>query len=141
MSAYSEAWNAMDPATRTFYVNFASIRCQFMGHQAGQYDPAFGDYYEVYGHVFQAQRGFDVAARNFGEQLFGTGSFDPNTIIWTEQDLVFGSEILPFYQPGLYEGWWNPWTTIEQYAIQYPRAKYNVRKSYWTGAPRRRRNL
>jgi len=33
------------------------------------------------------------------------------------------------------------WLCIPQFSDDYPRPKYNVRKTYWTGTPRRRRNL
>jgi len=141
MSTYSEAWEQTDREIQDFYVNFALNNLGFLGHYEDQYDPDFGGYFFIGGLSGLGWRGWHVFQHNLSGQLFSFGSFDRNRVLFSEQDFIGEIDIFPWFNIFFFEGWPIQFEDVPAEALNYPRLKYNVRKSYWTGTPRRRRNL
>jgi len=141
VSTYSDAWASMDPAIRTFYRNWADINTAQSWHV--DWDPTsqiWTPFYTV-GQSFPGYLGNHVASRNWGVQLTQNGSFDPNTVVLNIPTLSWSGLSQPAFDAFDFEAYGEANSVVEQYAVNYPRPKYKVRKSYWTGAPRTRRNL
>jgi hypothetical protein len=163
MSTYSEAWHSMDPDLRNFYVSWAQI------NTAQNWHVEYWELYEMWVPILLdtlyrvGALGYHVAQRNWGIQLFETGSFDKNTILLNVPLFSQCGLLEPRFDVGelfSYESFGNSYldlATINIYvdpptdppteedpvfwASNLPRLKYKIRRSYWTGAPRRRRNL
>lgn len=130
MSTYSDAWRDTPPATRDFYHNFH----RYTG-MARYPDFDFGpNWTKRSGAPWNAYN-------NWTWQTADTGSFNPAIVIFVE-DWIFG--YLDPTIPGDAFNFYNYTDTIRHvldWAFDYPRDKQNVRRTYWTGKPRRRRNL
>ena len=141
MSTYSEAWHNTPPAIRDFYRNFADLNTIFCGRDLANPDwPLYG-YFTTLGWAFLCYRGPDIAAHNWTAQLFDHGSFDPATVVMQLQEMWEDGYIGPAFSAGGLFDWGAQFRDVPLYAENYPKPKYKIRKSYWTGAPRRRRNL
>jgi hypothetical protein len=153
----------MDPDLRNFYVSWAQINCAQCWHVDYLADYDLWIPISWFGQSFAGYLGFHVAQRNWGVQLLDHGSFDKNSIIIQ----IPGFSTTGLYEPD-YDVYGNvsyesftlsflDYTSINKYvdpptdppteeepmffAYNLPRLKYKIRRSYWTGAPRRRRNL
>jgi hypothetical protein len=141
MSAHSDAWAAAPPAVQAFYVNFASLNTIFCQHTLGdQSFPYFG-YFTTLGWSFLGYRGYDVFQHNFTVQLAISGAVDPAIVVMQLQELWETGHIGPAFSAGGFLDWGEQFRDVPAFAENYPRAKVRPRRSYWTGAPRRRRNL
>lgn len=141
MSTYSEAWHTMDPAVRDFYVNWALINTAQSWHaewweEYHQWLP-----FTALGQAFPGYLGFHIAQRNWGIQLFETGSFNPNVVLLTDPGPGWDTNWEPQYSSWGFPFYGSIYIVVPDYCYNYPRPKYRIRRSYWTGAPRRRRNL
>jgi hypothetical protein len=163
MSTYSDAWHNMDPDLRNFYVNWSQINCAQCWHNVWwpQYD--FWEPINLWAQSLQGYLGFHVAQRNWGVQQIISGSFDKNYCklqipAFGTSGLVepaydssgatayysFCIDLLDYSSINIYVDPPTDPPTEEDpifYGYPLPRLKYKIRKSYWTGAPRRRRNL
>jgi hypothetical protein len=163
MSTYSEAWHSMDPDLRNFYVSWSQANAYQLWHWEWSNNYQMWFPVNLYAQSLGGYVGYHIAQRNWSIQTFETGSFDQNHInlIWNEWG------INPSWEPQRDPfDWYRYWrmtddlldlTSINIYVAPptdppteeepnfwgypMPRAKYKIRRSYWTGAPRRRRNL
>jgi len=141
MSTYSDAWHNMDPDIRNFYRNFADR------NTAQSWHVEYFDLYDMwmsfamFGLEFLGYLGYHIAQRNWGLQTAETGSFDSSTCLLSVAEFNEFGDIEPQYDIGNILFYGNIWDWAPAFCYNYPREKYRVRKSYWTGAPRRRRNL
>lgn len=142
MSVYSEAWHNLSPRTRDFYVNFQRVRMNQTWHESYNYDWDFWNHFTMFGWSFSSYFGYAIAYRNWSCQTQATGSFNPEIIMWSREENFWTPHPTPItsYITG-YGNYHNEFKDIPDFAFEYPRAKYKVRRSYWTGKPRRRRNL
>jgi len=163
MSVYSEAWHSMDPDLRNFYVSWSQINSYQLWHW--EWDDVYDMWTQVsyFAQSLPGYLGYHIAQRNFGIQIALNGSFDKNTILLGERNFPADGNYEPLYDAW---NWFNyqsgatdlldfesiniyiepptdPPNEEEPFFWGYPmpRSKYKIRRSYWTGAPRRRRNL
>ena len=163
MSTYSDAWHSMDPNLRNFYVSWSQINASQLWHW--EWNDLYDMWFPVnlFAQSLGGFLGYHIAQRNWGIQLFDSGTFDKNKImlIWNEWGINPSFE--PRYDILDFKRYWrmfddlldlnsiniyvdpptDPPTEEEPFFWGYPmpRSKYKIRRSYWTGAPRRRRNL
>lgn len=130
MSTYSDAWRATPPAVRDFYRNHARkylLPCQ--------------PHFETIGYQFYLRRGLDLAIVNWEYQILDVGSFNPAIAIildystWEDLEYSLPLDAIPLWTT------FNAYATVPEFGTDYPRLKHNVRRSKWTGSPRRRQNL
>jgi hypothetical protein len=141
MSTLSDAWRACPPAIRDFYVNNSALFTFHLWHADDPWNPpARGVFYTI-GQSFIGHRGFDIFCRNMTSQLYLTGSFDPQITLLDVAMGTFDGRIEPYYDLDHFYSFAPPPDLFPDFIVNYPRAKYRVRRSYWTGAPRHRRNL
>ena len=141
MSAYSEAWHAMLPSVRDFYRNFAHSHTRFSNPWRTPEDPSYLEYFTTFGQSFPGSLGWHVAQHNFGAQLVNYGQFNHDLVEIAVPAFTFNDEPEPVYDPiGAYS-FGNQFSVTPVYCFNYPRPRYKARKTYWTGAPRRRQNL
>ena len=101
------------------------------------------------------------SAPDIGPPLYDGRPRSPITLFWYSvqlQEAESGNPAIPFFVPGdkdwsifpdspvgelwqFYFPLFNQWTALPLYPGLPVRAKYRIKKSYWTGTPRRRRNL
>lgn len=141
MSTYSEAWHNMDPDIRNFYRNWADRNCAQNWHVEWleEYD-LWWQFFSL-GQSYPGYLGYHVAQRNWGIQLFLSGSFSSAVVLLHIPAFGYTGAIEPAYDAFGFNSYESTFGSIPEIAFNYPREKYRVRKSYWTGAPRRRRNL
>ncbi len=141
MSVASDAWEITPPAIRDFYVNYHR-RYLAHGWKAGYFVPGkFWFPFSGLGWSFQGYSGYALFQANITAQQFPLGFFDVAKVqLETDPDYPPPSiqPAGPFPWLGAYP---DQFIEIPDVASQYPRAKYKVRRSYWTGKPKRRRNL
>lgn len=141
MSTYSDAWHALSPKTLSFYHNFQRVRMNQTWHE--HYDWGVGRWYSFSDGpwIFHSYFAYAIAYRNWTMQLFDTGSFNPEIVQWAINEEF--SPPHPTPQSGIfgYGDYHHEAIDIPLHAFEYPREKHNVRRSYWTGKPRHRRNL
>jgi len=141
MSTLSEAWRTAPKAIQDFCNAWSQDRTFYCNpFYSPIYDP-YKDYFTGYGTYFPGYRGFDIFRHNMRVQSILYGQYDPSKIEF-ENSITF---IFPGDQPARvhppYSGYGDQFNEPELNLDNYPRAKYRVRKSYWTGTPRKRRNL
>ena len=130
MSTYADAWHAMQPPIRDFYRNHAFLNTRFST-----------PHFTTFGFVFYRRRGIDLSSANFAYQLRQLPRVDINRPVILNFSLW---DDLPYSLPCDDFAWsttFQQFATVPAYAFEYPRTKFKVPRSYWTGAPRRRRNL
>ena len=141
MGAVQQAWEDCPPDIQQFYVSWAHLHTYFCNPFD---DPSYigpGSHFYTFGQSFTGSTGYDVFRVNMSYQLFNYGSFDPSRVELIIPALAwFNTEQPPADPSGTY-GYQDQFDTIPKYAVNYPRPKYKVRRSYWTGRSRRRRNL
>lgn len=140
MSTYSQAWHSTDPAIRDFWRNYATQLTGLCGPD-DTVDPADPDrWFNLVVAAFHRYRGYHVAQRNWSYQLADSGSFHNNSVAWTDNYLWTPRG----WEPATDYLWGNDladqWTDVPLYAWNYPHIGIRVKRSYWTGKPRRRRN-
>lgn len=163
MSTYSEAWKAMDSDLRNFYVSWSHINSYQLWHWEYWPEYEFWNTVNYYAQGLPGYLGYHIAQRNWGIQTVLNGSFDKNKILLGLRNYPNDGVFEPLYDCW---NWFNyqsgatdllDFTSINQYVdpptdppteeepffygYEMPRLKYKVRKSYWTGYPKRRRNL
>lgn len=141
MSAYSEAWHNTPPAVRDFYRNYHR-RYLCHGWKA-EWDPVLKRWWPFYGigWLFSGYSGFSMAVNNWLVQLFDFGKFNPALVQFELDPWWPYPPIQPTGPVPFRGGWPDQFFEIPFWAENYPRPKYKVRRQYWTGKPRRRRNL
>lgn len=141
MSTYSEAWQTTPPAVRDFYRNYhrRNLAHCWKEHYDWTYQMWFA--FTTIGWSFLGYSGYALAQVNWAHQTFLTGSFNTAIVNLTILPDWPPPDVQPV-GPGLNDGAYpDQFQAIPAYAIEYPREKYKVRRQYWTGKPRRRRNL
>ena len=141
MSNFSESWHTMDPTVRDFYRNFANRYTRFCTPWGVADEYGFKEYFTTFGSSFNAPLGFNVATRNFNAQIFALGSYQKDRTIIVVPSFGWTENPQPIFDWGGASGFPEQFSTIPQFCFNYPRPKVKARRSYWTGAPRRRRNL
>lgn len=141
MSAHSDAWTAAPPAVQAFYVNFASLNTFFCNPDRANPDPPDFGYFTTFGWAFLGYNGYHVFEHNFTVQLAVSGVVDPAIVVMQLQELWEADHIGPAFSAAGFLDWGEQFRDVVDFAWNYPKPKYKIRKSYWTGAPRRRRNL
>jgi len=153
----------MDPDLRSFYVNWAQRNCAQCWHDYYWEDYDVWIPISLYAQSLPGYLGYHVAQRNWSIQLFEIHKFDKNFCklqipdfgtpgVWEPAYDVSGTfayysfldDLLDFTSINIYvEPPTDPPTEEDPifFGYELPRLKYKIRKHYWTGAPRRRRNL
>jgi hypothetical protein len=123
-------FNQADPAIRAFYKGFRDL---FLWMYRPGYDEV--NYGEVeivpcnlMNRVLQTQANYGMT-QNINAPL-----------IWENDPWDNPVDSIP-YDPAHGFGYYNQWENLAFYGDTPPREKLKVRKSYWTGVSRRRRNL
>jgi len=141
MSTYSEAWHNTPPAIRDFYRNFHHRYLRFA--RRIPYDetpPKFG-WFTTIGWSFHAYFPYSIAMKNWTYQKATTGSFHPALVAMREHDGFSDPSPGPPYSSFFLDSWSDQFLDIPDYATNYPKPKFRVPRTYWTGKPRHRRNL
>lgn len=131
MSLRSDNWHGADPAVHAFYHNFTLKNClqtRFYNFQLGAY--------------WATTNGMQMMAYNTQFQQFTGGSYDNNFVAL--QSSNFWGDPTPCPPNGAYYyyfGWyaWTQWNKAPVVAAGHEKLK--VRRTYWTGKPRRRMNI
>jgi hypothetical protein len=153
----------MDPDLRNFYVSWAQINTAQNWHCEYWEEYDLWVPIEFLPNYLPGYLGYHVAQRNWGIQTFLSGSFNTDTILMCIPAGSFCGLLEPQYdvfELGAYESFGNSMLDLASiniyvdpptdppteevpifWATNLPRLKYKIRRSYWTGAPRRRRNL
>jgi hypothetical protein len=141
LSAKSEAWHTMDPKIREFYVSFAQLNT-FYCNPFG-WNPLYEQKYHFFGFGvgFIGSNGYNIATSQWTSQLWNLGSFEKNSILWSKTNIFHEVTLGPMTDMFWQTAPPNQWSDVTYWGENYPREKYRIRKSYWTGVPRRRRNL
>jgi hypothetical protein len=141
MSTFSEAWHTMDNKVREFYIAYSLINTYFCN--PFDWDPVYRTklFFYTFGTGWNGPRGIDVAMKNWTCQLWASGSFAPNSVLWSTFSIWDYVVLGPMNDPFWGSTFDPQFKVITDWAINYPRQKYRIRRSYWTGIPRRRRNL
>lgn len=141
MSTYSQAWHDTPPAIRDFYRNFHNRYLRQARRIDSTPPPGIDDWFSTFGWAFHAYSPAAIAMKNWTYQTFALGSFNPAIVVFaTHSAWSDPSPGPPYGVTGLYS-WSDQFIDIPNWATQYPRAKRKAPKTYWTGKPRRRRNL
>lgn len=141
MSTFSDAWQTTPPAVRDFYVHYHR---RYLAHS---WKAEWSDVLQAWipftmiGWSFQGWPGFALAQANWLYQIWATGSFNPAIVYFSLAPWFPPPDIQPV-GPGMLPGSYaDQFVQVPNWAWNYPRAKYKVRRSYWTGKPRHRRNI
>ncbi len=141
MSTYSDAWHNTPPATRDFYRNYHR---RYLAHCWKNY---YWWQYQIWmpfygvGWSWLGYSGYALAQANWTDQVRHFGSFNP-AIVMLSIDPYWPPPPIQPHGPGIYHGAYpDQFVAVPEFADPYPREKYKVRRQYWTGKPRRRRNL
>jgi hypothetical protein len=140
MGTLSEAWHSAPKPIQDFYNAWSQDR---MFYCNPFYDPIldpYKTYFRVGGTYFPGHRGFDIFRHNMLSQFILYGQFDPSVVVFDNSPYFLFPGDQPLRDPLHFYGYFDQFNEPEYYIDNYPRAKYRVRKSYWTGTPRRRRN-
>lgn len=130
MSLTSDAWNDMSPAVRDFYRNHSLTYMHFCR-----------PYFNGTLYYWHLDVGIDLLRWNFSWQMWLYGHFRPDFVLLFEgMEETFLPWGFPMSDLGFITSF-NQWKSVPTYSDEYPRPKYNARRSYWTGAPRKRMNL
>lgn len=141
MSTYSDAWQNTPPAIRDFYRNYH--RRNLAHCWKAEYGPPPLKWIPFFtlGWSFQGYSGYALMMANLNIQVWLTGSFNVATVL-LEVDPAFPPPSIQPTGPGLWRGSYpDQFAVVPAVGINYPRAKYKVRRQYWTGKPKRRRNI
>ena len=162
MSTFSEAWHSMDPELRNFYVSWSQIHTAQNWHVV--WDPDWEYWTGIL--LFAAEHvgwlGYHLAQKNWTQQIADHGSFDINYCWLRIPQFSWAGILEPVRDAFDFDNYESfplsnlDYTSINTYvdpptdppteeepffwANNLPRLKYKIRRSYWTGAPRRRRN-
>lgn len=141
MSAKWDAYHALDQRTLEFFHNWAIVNTYYCNPKGIPYDEHFGNHFGTLGKAFLGSTGADTAATSLSCLLSWYGSYDNRPIELQPAMPEYDMPAQPYADPyGI--GWYqHQFTDIPLYAMNYPRPAYKARRSYWTGAPRRRLNL
>lgn len=131
----------MDPAVRDFYRNFALRNTRYCQPWPWPEYPGSLQYFTTLGQAFTAALGYDIARCNFSAQAFQLGSWDKNIVLFRDDPGFYHPTATPYLDANGFMEWQAQWSTIPTYCSNYPRPFSRGRRSYWTGAPRRRMNL
>ena len=141
MSVYSEAWHNTPPATRDFYRNFHNRYLRFA--RRIPYDetrPEFGWFTSI-GWAFHAYFPYSIAYRNWSIQTLHFGAFNPAIVLLLSHVVGSHPDPGPPYEITQFYSWRAQFIDIPPSAYNYPKPKFRVPRTYWTGKPRHRRNL
>ena len=122
-------FNKLDPKTRAFYQN---INLVYLGQLTG--------YFTTIGYAWYRRRPVGLASINQSYQLNTTGVYDGDRPALLVNSWLYPPDSIPLDNLGL-DTLSDAWYWVPLVSPDYPKAKQNVRKSYWTGCARRRRNL
>jgi len=134
-------YRRLSPRDLEFLHNFALQNTYYCNPRRGVDETDPDRRFKMPGYAWTGSTGADIAhaALNAMAAIHGTAA---NRSIEIEPP-DYG--LNPIAQPYRDEfGYWPylpQFDYVQTYATPYPRASYKVRRSYWTGAPQRRRNL
>lgn len=144
MSTYSDAWHNADPQIQQFCHSFAQLKTFYLGPFWDPDEPyPYGPWqpFSTLGQTFPSSRGRDIYYHNLTAQIWDVGFFDRHTLLLGIPLFTYNDQIEPYYDPGPYYSFADQFTVIPDVCYPYPRPKFKIRRTYWTGTPRRRRNL
>ena len=125
-----EAFRALPSADQYFWHNLALV---YTGYTDGDFGSA---YYDT--RTRQAINLFHSSCIYIEwEGLPGLGLLP----YWTTAEPPYSLDPSPVDATIYYAPIYNQWIAIPATSLDYPRPQYKIRKSYWTGTPKRRRNL
>lgn len=131
----------MDQAVRDFYRNFANANTRYCQPWPWPEYPGFNQHFTTLGQSFEGALGYDIARRNFAAQVVQLGSSDKNIVLFKPDPGFYHTYPTPYLDTqGLLE-WPAQWSTVPTFCSNYPRPYSRGRRSYWTGAPRKRMNI
>lgn len=141
MSDLSTAYHAAPPAVRDFLRNYTRkhLSCQGPWRIPPLYDTR--QYFYTPGQPFTAYTTWDLWKTNYTAQIYYTGSPTPEQPIILTPSFSWTNLPEPIFD--LWGDWSRGSQTLlpKQLLVNYPRPYSRGRRHYWTGAPRRRRNL
>jgi hypothetical protein len=141
MSAWSEAYHAMPREDQEFCHNWslrASFYCTpFLSDDPYQINPGFF----MPGHGWTGATSADVAHSNLNVNFFMNGTCRNVPMILFPAGYGFNLDDEPARSPFGYYPWYPQFEWIPTLSLVYPRPRFKARRTYWTGVPRRRRNL
>ena len=141
MSILSQAWHDTPPAIRDFYHNYHRRHLAHCWKAEHLDSPPrwIRFHYGVWS--FASSPGFNMLIANLEWQLWLTGRYDLGVVFFTDDPYYpppFVQPLGPIPWAGAYP---DQFIAVPDMAWNYPRSKYKVRRSYWTGKPRHRRNI
>lgn len=130
MPMSAEEFNSIDPDIRSFYHNCNQINLAICG-----------GYFSTLGYTWYPRSAAILAQHNKSEQLYRTGTYNLNAPI-VELNWVWEVPIdsIPI-ELGGYDYVSDTLYWVPMVSYDYPGPPRKVRKTYWTGVSRRRRNL
>ena len=138
---YREDWDNVPQEIRTFYRNFCDI---YTGLCAPFWYPAWSMmvHFEV---PFMAgpyaRTPYNLFKINMQLQDWWWGYHDAQLIYWADWAPIYGPAITLPQESLMASPVEDQFGLVPEMATNYPAARVRVRKSYWTGISRRRRNL
>jgi hypothetical protein len=141
MSAWSAAYHAMPRKDQEFCHNWA-LRSSFYCTPfipADPYDP--NSHFATLGSCWTGATGADVAHSNLNVQYFIFGDCVNRPMVLYPAGYGFNENDEPARDIFAMYCYWPQFEWVPMMAFNYPRPFFKARRSYWTGAPRRRRNL
>jgi len=141
VSTYSEAWHATPRPVQDFYRNYQRRNLQHSWKAEYVDPPGLWIGFITFGWAFLGYTGFALAQANWREQTLRTGSFDPQKVLLTVSPDWPPPAIQPVGPGGNDGAYPDQFVEVPAMAFNYPREKYKVRRTRWTGKPMRRQNL
>lgn len=141
MSAKSEAYHGIRSRDLEFLHNWALRNTFYCDPKNILPDDHYGKHFSGFPNGLLGSTGADVAASSLTFLLWWTGAYENSPIALRPADPGAGIDAQPYMDPyamGVYQNQWT-WVTADQFTVRRP--FYKARRTYWTGAPRRRRNL
>jgi hypothetical protein len=141
VSAWSQAYHAMQPRDLEFCHNWA-LRSSFYCAPGGALDDyGFPFHFAQFGLAWSGATGADVAHSNLNVNYFLFGDCQNRPMVLFTAGTGFLEDDEPARSP--YGDWpyYPQFEWIPALAYNYPAPPRRARRTYWTGAPRRRLNL
>jgi len=141
MSAKSEAYHGLQPRDLEFFHNWAHRNTFFCDPKNILPDDFGIRHFRGMPDYLLGSTGADVAATSLSCLLFWYGSYTGHPVEIQPAYPEYDQPAQPYKDVlgiGVYQDQWT-WITPEEASTRRP--FYKARRSYWTGAPRRRRNL
>ena len=140
MSAASVRYHALPRSALAALTNRARSGLRYLAPWHDAYPPYARQYFVTFGMSFTARSAYDLARDNFAYQSLSAPPFTHQQLAFAVPEFSFtGAPDFPIDPLGLYDPGMHC-SAYAAYLFNYPKPYSRPRRSYWTGAPRRRRN-